>query len=58
MICKKCGKEHRLGLENKENGSFTPIDVCYDCLMFATFRPLRKKIKLNTKRKRKMRKRL
>ena len=42
--CKKCGKEHGMGLENMETGSFEPIDYCYDCLF--TYSPIKEQIHL------------
>lgn len=37
--CKKCGNVHGMGIENKETGSFEPIDICYDCLWMGTCVP-------------------
>lgn len=39
-ICKKCGKEHRMGLENRETGSFEPLDICRECMIFGEFVPI------------------
>lgn len=30
--CKKCGKKHRMGLENMETGNIIPLDLCKECL--------------------------
>jgi hypothetical protein len=30
--CKKCGKEHGMGIEDMKTGEITPIDLCEDCL--------------------------
>ena len=42
--CTKCGKLHGMGIENRETGEITPMDVCYDCLWFGTYVPLTKQI--------------
>ena len=32
-LCSECGKSHDTGVEDKEAGTFKPIDKCIDCLM-------------------------
>lgn len=30
--CKKCGSSHGMGIEERDTGVITPIDLCYECL--------------------------
>lgn len=32
--CKYCGASHGMGIEERETGNITPIDICYDCLWY------------------------
>lgn len=38
--CKKCGKSHKMALENMKTGEIEPLDVCRDCLFFGSIVPL------------------
>ena len=31
-LCKKCGSNHGMGIEDMTTSIFTPIDYCRDCL--------------------------
>lgn len=42
--CTKCGKSHGMVVENSETGKIKPMDLCYDCLWFGTFNPIKKQI--------------
>lgn len=48
-ICKKCGSKHFMVLEDKENGTLTPIDYCKGCL-FGQYEyvPIKEKIALRS----------
>jgi len=32
LPCKKCGKDHKLGILDVATNVHTPIDICYKCL--------------------------
>lgn len=44
--CKKCGKNHGMGVEDMTTGHFTPIDICYDCFIFGRYVPITEQIHL------------
>jgi hypothetical protein len=44
--CKKCGKSHSMGVENRETGEITPMDICKDCLWMGTAHPVNCQITL------------
>ena len=45
--CKKCGKDHGMGVKNMITGDFTPTDTCNDCFIYGTFVPITEQIHLN-----------
>lgn len=45
--CKKCGKSHGMGIKDMETGIHTPIDTCYDCMIFGKYVPIAEQVKFD-----------
>lgn len=45
--CKKCGAKHGMGIEDMATGTIEPIDLCGNCLMIGTCKPITHQVHLN-----------
>lgn len=44
--CKSCGTKHGMVLQDRQNGSSIPLDLCYGCLFLGKYIPVNEKIHL------------
>jgi len=49
--CKKCGVTHRMSIKNMETGDIEPLDICYNCVFFGEYKPLKKQVVLDANEK-------